>query len=92
MLAAISWEQTMSSSYLPVWSTTLSADSLWTEPGRPGSPTLQPPGHRHTPSPDPEHHTPCCPPPGATYTSCVAPQPTALEAEMRPSVHLEFLA
>lgn len=28
VLAAISCEQTMSSSYLPVWSTTLSADSL----------------------------------------------------------------
>lgn len=37
-------------------------------------------------------HAPCCPPPGATYTSCVAPQPTALEAEMRPSVQREFLA
>lgn len=35
---------------------------------------------------------PAAPPPGATYTSCVAPQPTALEAEMRPSVHREFLA
>lgn len=33
VLAAISWEQTMSSSYLPVCSTTLSADSLQTEPG-----------------------------------------------------------
>lgn len=29
VLAAISWEQTISSSYLPVCSTTLSADSLW---------------------------------------------------------------
>lgn len=27
-----------------------------------------------------------------TYTSCVAPQPTALEAEISPSVQREFLA
>lgn len=92
VLAAISWEQTMSSSYLPVCSTTLSADSLRTEPGRAWVSNPVDPGPPHAPSPDPEHHTPCCPPPGATYTSCVAPQPTALEAEMRPSVHLEFLA
>lgn len=30
--------------------------------------------------------------PGGTYTSCVAPQPTALEAEISPSVQREFLA
>lgn len=29
---------------------------------------------------------------GGTYTSCVAPQPTALEAEISPSVQREFLA
>lgn len=37
VLAAISWEQTMSSSYLPVCSTTLSADSLGTDRAEPGS-------------------------------------------------------
>ena len=39
VLAAISWEQTMSSSYLPVCSTTLSADSLGAKWAGPGSPT-----------------------------------------------------
>lgn len=29
---------------------------------------------------------------GETHSSCVAPQPTALEAEMSPSVQREFLA
>lgn len=65
VLAAISCEQTMSSSYLPVCSTTLSADSLGAEAGGggwPGSPTPWTARHPHlapsTPPPDLGQHTP----------------------------------
>lgn len=54
VLAAISWEQTMSSSYLPVCSTTLSADSLGVKRAGPGSPT--PPQTLSTPTLPPPPH------------------------------------
>lgn len=88
VLAAISREQTISSSNVPLPWTTRSAASLWE--GRKGAgasshyPTGPPCGDNRT---LPSHSSN-----GGTYTMTVAPQPTALEAEMRPSVQREFLA
>lgn len=78
VLAAISCEEAMSSSYWPFSLTTRSAESL--KPRR----NKMEFGLRF------ERQVTRAG--AATYSSCVAPQPTALEAEMSPSVQREFLA
>lgn len=90
VLAAISREQTISSSNVPLPCTTRSAASLQES-------TEELEHHPAYPCPLPVVMAGLCHPlphsgDSGTYTITVAPQPTALEAEMRPSVQREFLA